>query len=139
MASTSSSILRIGCSTTELPRPLIINDLFPSLTNPTKTAIKLPSKLPSFAFHFNGVLRIFRRFFLREQFGDALPGIVDHPLLKRSLLSRSSHENRLRARSRKEARNDFSPAPFHSQVIDHTNFGVEPNVQQPVPPEEANR
>ena len=35
--------LRIGCSTTELPRPLIIKDLFPRLASCQKTAINLPS------------------------------------------------------------------------------------------------
>ena len=33
--------LRIGCSTTELPRPLIINDLFPCWTTFRETFIKL--------------------------------------------------------------------------------------------------
>jgi hypothetical protein len=35
--------LRIGCSTTELPRPLIIKDLSPCQTYFRPTAIKLPS------------------------------------------------------------------------------------------------
>src|SRR6266403_2603165 len=35
--------LRIGCSTTELPRPLIIKDLLPCQTYFGPTAIKLPS------------------------------------------------------------------------------------------------
>src|ERR1700688_984846 len=35
--------LRIGCSTTELPRPLIIKDLLPRQTHFRITAIKLPS------------------------------------------------------------------------------------------------
>src|SRR5437667_10244497 len=35
--------LRIGCSTTELPRPLIIKDLLPYQTYFRPTAIKLPS------------------------------------------------------------------------------------------------
>jgi hypothetical protein len=35
--------LRIGCSTTELPRPLIIKDLLPCQTYFRTTAIKLPS------------------------------------------------------------------------------------------------
>src|ERR1700739_1368107 len=35
--------LRIGCSTTELPRPLIIKDLFHCQTYFRTTAIKLPS------------------------------------------------------------------------------------------------
>src|SRR2546429_7891511 len=35
--------LRIGCSTTELPRPFIIKDLLPCQTYFRRTAIKLPS------------------------------------------------------------------------------------------------
>jgi hypothetical protein len=35
--------LRIGCSTTELPRPLKINDLFTRLAFSRETSIKLPS------------------------------------------------------------------------------------------------
>src|SRR6267143_1428136 len=35
--------LRIGCSTTELPRPLIINDLFPCLRDFHRTFIVLSS------------------------------------------------------------------------------------------------
>src|SRR5437879_12296366 len=59
--------LRIGCSTTELPRPLIINDLFPCLAFPRKTSIKLPSfalglygALCDFQPEFRGLLSIIR-------------------------------------------------------------------------------
>src|SRR6267378_277201 len=41
--------LRIDCSTTELPRPLIIKDLLPCQTHFRPAAIKLPSPLPKSA------------------------------------------------------------------------------------------
>src|SRR6266404_9419350 len=60
--------LRIGCSTTELPRPLIINDLFPCLAFSRQTSIKLPSfllgfdgALCNFQPEFRGLLGTIRR------------------------------------------------------------------------------
>ncbi len=45
---------------------------------------------------------------------------------------------RLRTRSQKDGKGDFSSVRFLSQVIEFTDFGVEHNIQLPAPSKEAN-
>ena len=104
--------LRIGCSTTELPRPLIINDLLRRLKPSQEIAIKMPS----FALGFHRrVTQVFGQGFhgLIEKSDEVVcPEDAHFPTPKQSLVSRSAITQQIH----KDGKSDCSPwtVPFAS-------------------------